>query len=290
MVSSVDKQERWRRRKWLIQMIVVGTGFVASLIAVSDVVRDILGGIYDLIRRPGLFWMRVAAVYVSVLATAALVGGIWWWRHRLARGSLKSSRVPTAVTVIGTLIPPLVTAVGLIAVLAPSPEHDRDVARLFAQTARRGGGWIRVYGNNGQATYVVGDRGSGDGSDASAEITFHAFGDSHEYNSGWAIFFLRGVSFGEFKVLKFEIRGNAGGEQIGVKAKDAEGSEAALTVDERYLPGGITRSWREIKIPFTNFGRVKFDMLENVSLYSTGKMAGMAPQTISVRRFEMRRD
>lgn len=283
MVSSVSNWEGW------LKTLGVVMGLVGALPAVISAVRDVVSGVSDFTSRPGVFWMRVGALYPMGLVAAVLVAAAWTWRLRLGRRA--KPWVPLVVRVVITVVLPLLATIVMVVLLAPSPEHDRDLAGLFPQTVRRGGGWIRVYGNNGAATYVVVGRSNPlADAEVSADITFHAFGEGHDYSSGWVIFFLRGVSFGEFKTLKFYVRGRAGQERIGVKAKDAVGTESSVQLDERYLAAGITRSWQEVKIPFTHFGRVRFDMLENVSLYSTGQMARTTPQTISVRGFAMVRD
>jgi hypothetical protein len=276
----VTRHNWWR----VFRRIASICGFVAALATFVENRQLLVDFVLQLMSRPGLFWQRAGAVYPIVLVTAGLMSITCWWGWR-TRGRW---RIPARIAVLaaGTLLPSAVTAIGLVWMLAPSPEHDHDAARLFPQTVQRGGGWIRVYGSNGQATYNVVDR-QRRGPNAVANITFHAFGEDSEHSSGWVIFFLRGVSFQEFSVLKFDIRGHAGGERIGVKAKDAMGSETAIVLDERYMPGGITKAWREVRIPFKNFGRVRFDMLENVSLYSTGQMARRIPQTIAVRDFKM---
>jgi hypothetical protein len=89
------------------------------------------------------------------------------------------------------------------------------------------------------------------------------------------------------------IRGERGNEHIGLKAKDAAGVEvtvAPLDVIEREpLPEGrITTSWQQATINLTNFGKVDWDFMDNISLFTSGELTRTDWLTIYVGAFELR--
>ena len=68
-----------------------------------------------------------------------------------------------------------------------------------------------------------------------------------------------------------------------MKAKDARGVEVALNLDKPYLrDGGVTTHWQEVTVPLGDFANVDFGLLENVSLFATGKMGGTHRQIVFV--------
>jgi hypothetical protein len=73
--------------------------------------------------------------------------------------------------------------------------------------------------------------------------------------------------------------------------KDALGVEVPVEVDGRYLVGGaegITRNWQEISIPLTDFPRVNFGLMDNLSIYVDGRISSTRAETIYIGGLEWR--
>jgi len=115
---------------------------------------------------------------------------------------------------------------------SPGQIQDPSMAKLFPQTDELGPVFIRTFATNGSATFQFYDDAPIYGPNGYVDVQLRAFGSTVDYNSGWVIFFLRGVDFSDKKQLRFFIRGASGAEQIGLKAKDVLGREVAILLSK----------------------------------------------------------
>jgi hypothetical protein len=233
-------------------------------------------------------WSRALLIFVALLLSG--VTGALLVRpqllNELRQSSWRMSRRSMALILVAITFQLFCTFV-LTRVMyydmLPSPE----VFQLFPQAAESGPVSLRTYATNGRVQYVFKKaREPLDPERGEAELVFQTNGKTVDYNCGWVIFLLRGVDFRRFKELRFDIRGDRGDERIGVKAKDARGNEAGFVLDARYLrEGAVTQHWQEAIVPFDDFGAVDFGLLENISLFATGDIAGTRLQKFVVGNF-----
>ena len=83
--------------------------------------------------------------------------------------------------------------------------------------------------------------------------------------------------------------GKRAAEKIGIKLKDARGTEVAVMLDgQPYLTERrITTDWQEVSIPLSHFGNVDLQMMDCLTLFSDGSMASTKPQTVYVGGFRL---
>jgi hypothetical protein len=158
---------------------------------------------------------------------------------------------------------------------------------LFPQADELGLGPIRFdrYSSNGNVHFSFYDGTPINGHKDYVKITLKVNTPSDDDNAGWIVFLQRGSDINRFTHLHFLIKGEKGGEKIGIKAKDCNGTENCLPLDY-YLPKGqITKDWQPVDIPFKHFGNVEFSLFDNFNFYTKGSMAiiipkGSTPRTI----------
>jgi hypothetical protein len=167
---------------------------------------------------------------------------------------------------------------------------SREAAKLFPQAADLGPTFIRPYATNGSVHYVFCQEAAPFGPENGyAKITFRLYGCTAEENGGWVIYLVRGADLSRYRQLGFLVRGEQGGEKIGIKAKDARGVEVLLLLDDTYLrKGQISTSWQEATVPLDHFGNVDLSLMDNFSIFTTGFFMGTRPQTVYLGQFELR--
>jgi len=238
---------------------------------------------------PDWYWARVCLVCAEVATVSLALGFIWRIRiGRSIRLCYRESTIWFMLRCIGTMM--LLGGFMLILLLiVPLPDMRGQYARILFPHVEVGPIVFRTYANNGEAQYLVADRTPEYGPDGYARILLKTYGRTVEESCGWVAFFIRGTDFSDHRELRFLIRGERGGERIGVKAKDARGVEVSLILNEHYLrKGGITTDWQEAIVPLEDFGNVDFGLMENVSIFTDGRLAGTRAQRIYVGRFEFR--
>lgn len=99
----------------------------------------------------------------------------------------------------------------------------------------------------------------------------------------------RGRDLGRYKALRFLIKGLKGREIVGLKAKDALGTEVSLLLNHYYLADNqITTEWQQVNIPLDHFPKVDFGFMDNFSIFANGEVSGTMPQVVFVGGFELR--
>lgn len=234
----------------------------------------------------------ISLTSLSIIAAGAAV--IWLWNLRILtrfrQYYLKEPRL-FFVTLICTFLTLLLLMLVILLIFLNSQlPTSQEAEILFPQAAKLGPTLVRTYVTNAEIHYSFYEETPLFGPDGYAKITFKNYGRTVDYNSGWVLFLPRGSDISKYKQLRFLIRGENGDEKIGIKAKDARGTEVALALEEsHYLPEGrISTNWQEVTVPLEDFANVDFGLMDNFSLYSNGQMAGTRPQTIYVGGFQLR--
>lgn len=142
--------------------------------------------------------------------------------------------------------------------------------------------------------------------DGSVRLTFRA--DHPESDGGWVIIVWdklfqnalenlglpkRGRDFSRYEQLRFRIRGERGGEVVGLGIKDTTGTEEKIVLSPdppcnwpgRAAPVRITPSWQSVKIPLQQYfsPALDFSLLENFSLFVKGCFAPPSPEPFGMR-------
>lgn len=252
--------------------------------------RSVLGEIFQY-----LFGHKARSTQIALLLIISTPMFLWLWRPSLLEtfrpfvswrwywACLTRLALTVCVVVLGGLT--------LLLGIDQSWRETEEVYKLFPQARQYNPAVIRTYATNGSSSYSFYDEKSRCGPNGFAKITFRVNRGTEADNAGWVIFLLRGEDISKFSQLNFCIRGDEGGEKVGVKAKDAAGAEVAinLTADDKYLRGvGLSKEWEIVTIPLKRFGEVDFGLFENLSLFSTGAMAGAGPQVFYVGEFELK--
>lgn len=284
------KVPTWVRAWW--GWAVAAAGTLAAFLAGFKNILEVLTGAAHTVAEVWDRWgaWQFAIVLVILVVTLALLALVW------------AREIAEPIRALGRRLPrklfaKVIASLGILAGVAggvtvvllydPVPEQ---LIRLLPQAKQVLAVAIRTYGTNGKASYEMMSGAGGLDPTSFARITFNPYGAAVEQNCGWMIFFVRGTSLARFKEFRFLIRGSAGQEKIGLKAKDASGTEVAVRLDDsrQIASGKIERTWQEVTIPFRRFGNVDFTFFDNLSLYVSGEMAGPGPQTIDVGAFEFR--
>lgn len=97
----------------------------------------------------------------------------------------------------------------------------------------------------------------------------------------------RGRDFSRFKTLSLRIRGERGGEVIGLGVKDTTGTEEKIVLAQdppcgwagRSLPLTISQNWQEVEISLGKYFSpdLDFSLLENISFFAQGCFAAPDP-------------
>ena len=244
-------------------------------------------------------WLLGKLGYLFLVESAVMAGMILLWGPYFKNGVSEGRK--RRVALISAKLAGSIGLSLLLSILAFGLASDgsywhgdahplEDVAVLCPQCMQLGACAVRTYANNGSVHYSIDTKGEPGGPRGHAKITLQANLPDDEHGAGWVIFLPRGSDLNSFKQLRFWVRGEKGGEQIGVKIKDAQGVEVPVLVNNGYILGGqgITAEWKEVSLPLENFPQVNFSLIDNFSIFINGKIAGTRPQTIFVGGFEWR--
>jgi hypothetical protein len=219
-------------------------------------------------------WAAYAVLVLAVVIWLARV-----WRLKVVIRPVRRDRAiwQTLMWVTALLVAGILFA-------AHGPHTDSIAEAIFPEAELLGGALTRSWGSNGKAKFALEE-----GSDPYAppeyvRITFQNFGSTADYSCGWALFFLRGVDISDRSKLRFRMRGEQGGEKIGIKAKDIRGFEGSLPPAD--LPS-ITKEWQLVEISLSDFPTVTFSAFDNFSLYTNGALSSTRPQTILLGGIEL---
>ena len=289
-----DKVNR-KKASWMGRVALL-LGIVASLTTVIGFIRESLGfNLLDEIvifffRNPLWFWDN--AIWIFLMFVLAGVAGVLTWFPKPFTDYVSDIRRRPRRIIIGLLLNLMAcgVAASLITGAMLRDTFPSDEAELLFPTAASFGPvFIRTFATNGSVNYRFHATVESGGPDQGySEIQFRLFGRDPNYNGGWVIYLTRGANLSRYNELRFLIRGEHGGEKIGVKAKDARGVEVEVPYEDLLLPQqDITTDWQEVKVPFDYFGQVDFSLMENFSLYVTGEMIGTVPETVLVGGFRL---
>jgi hypothetical protein len=231
-----------------------------------------------------------AIVYAAAVVIAILIALIWHSEvyPSLRRLYLEKRRV-LVLKLSSSMVVPIPLIVVLVFLVSPEWSKNNDAEKLFPQAAVLGPVRMSSYATNGEVSYSFRDEAPQFGPNGFVTITFRTYGTTMDNNCGLVLFLLRGSDLREFKQLRFYIRGESGAERIGIKAKDANGVEVPLMLDQGpYLTEGtISTHWQEASVPFSHFGNVDFGLMDNFSFFTRGDLAKTIPQTIYVGGFRL---
>lgn len=240
--------------------------------------------------KPERFWIKFGITYITVIVVILVIS--WLWRLNFVKNicdSFGKKKIKFFIQLISSIIILAIFSISLLWLFYYDRFETYEAKILFPQPANLGPLFIRTYASNGEAYYSFYDETPINGPEGYVTITLQAYGRTIEHTAGWVIFLLRGADISGYKQLRFLIRGERGGEIIGVKAKDAKGVEVSLMLDQRYLlEGKISTDWQLASIPFKDFGNVNFGLIDNFSFFVDGLMAETRPQTIFIGDFRLR--
>jgi hypothetical protein len=187
-----------------------------------------------------------------------------------------------------------ILVISILAVLLQSDFYSQreniiNASVLFPQADEFGPVFIQTYASNGAVSYLFFDETPINGPQGYAKITLKTNDYSVNSSAGWIMYLLKGADIrSRYNQLRFLIKGEEGGEEIVIKAKDAKGRENFLTLSGRYLrEGRITNDWQQASIPLDDFGDVDLTIIDNFSFATTGSMASTHPQTFYVGEFKL---
>jgi hypothetical protein len=282
-----------RLRSWWVALIPIAAAIVAFYKGVGTVVEAtsaIVGTTADVWARWGS--AQFGIVLTILMGTVVLLVVIWWqevfpavaicWRKSTTRGVIK-----TGASV--TLLVGIAATVTVLLLHDVEPEHLRA---LFAQAETLNAIALRTYGTDGRAEYEIMRSKDATGPRAFARVTLAPWKDTAQSNCGFIISFQPGTDLHRFTRLHFMLRGRDGNEKVDIKAKDATGNEVRIRLEgSPFVPDGrIAQTWKEVAIPLTSFGSVRFGFFDNLSFSVSGDRAGASPQIIDVGGFEFRKD
>jgi hypothetical protein len=235
-------------------------------------------------------WFVAASIYVLILATFPFITYLWHFsllEH--LKESYSSNRSWFGARLLLSLIIPVPFAIGVAVGVSPPVDRDVAAAILFPQAADLGRVFIRTFASNGMVTYDFVNETPAYGPHGYAKITLRTNDGTAAQSAGWVLYLLRGSSIRDKEQLRFFIKGNAGGEKIGLKLKDADGTEVGVMLDGKpYLPDRkITTDWQEASIPLSHFGNVRLEIMDSLILFTDGSMALTEPQTVYVGGFQL---
>jgi hypothetical protein len=276
-----------RRARFALAAALV---FAATAFEYFEKIRNVISRLWELLHFIRSVWSLYVflEVFAVMLVTVGVVFGLWWPEVAGPMGTLvQRSKAKGAAKISGSI--GLVAAVAFGVLVLLSHYSSNDDVDVLVRTTSLGPMSISVYGNNGHVDYTTYRETDKGGPEGYAKITFQNWGSTADYNCGWILFLIRGTDLTRFTELRFLVRGEAGDEQIGVKAKDAHGTEVALRLDHHYLwERRITTAWQQAIIPLVNFGNVDRNLMDNVSLFANGTMVETRPQTIYIGGIEFR--
>ncbi len=310
--DSNSKEEAHRQGLWaklLLRVSAIGA-FLALIVGLGNNASLIIEFLGNVLSKTDKFvfrgriraffftqpvWLLVKLV-VMTSVVMALIAVLWQPSRKMAGEVCRNRVIRLSLKLLASFSLSLLLSILAIGLASDSfrwpgsPDPTEGVSVVCPQCAQLGTCAIQTYANNGKAHYSIDAKGEPGGPRGHAKITLQAYRPDEEHNAGWVVFLPRGSDLGSFSQLRFWIRGEKGGEQIGVKIKDAQGVELPVVLKSQYILGGagITAKWSEASLPLQDFPLVKFDLIDNFSFYVNGKLAGTEPQTIYVGGFEWR--
>lgn len=266
---------------------------LASFMTILDYIFKfgILDNVIQLIQNsPELFLFKIGEIFALVVLVSLVVSLIWQPNFLNTFSNLPRKnkfRFFIQLTLTSFILFLLLTAISLWP-FSYSKFNTHEAEILFPQAAELGPVLIQTYASNGEAHYSFHTETPINGPDGYVKVTLKANNRYVENNAGWVMFLLKGSDISSYKQLRFRIKGEQGGEIIGIKAKDAKGRESYLMLDEHYLANGVTNDWQQVSIPFEDFGDVDFSLIDNFSFFTTGDLAETRPQIIYLGEFQLR--
>ena len=278
------------KRELLKNVVAVLTGIVLLFSIVQTLFGlPIFNKLLQLItQKPEWVWYKGFLIYLSFVIATILCGWLWHPKFFKYVRETYSKRLAYLLSKIAfSLLVFLPFTLFLTLIMFEDRLPNLEGKNLFPQAADMGPVFFRNYATNGIVRHKFISENTAFGpKNGFVEIYFKLFGKSDDYNAGWVIYLLRGVDLSKYKTIRFLIRGEAGNEVIGIKAKDARGTEVQIELKGDYLrKGKITTNWQEAIVPFSHFGRVEFNLMENFSIYTTGDLAETIPQKIYLGDF-----
>jgi len=126
-----------------------------------------------------------------------------------------------------------------------------------------------------------------DGRKNYTKIRFHNYEDSLDSNSGWMIRTLYNYNAQNFKWLSFWVKGDSGGEIIGIKIKDSKTVEKKVEVTSYTEGKPLFNRWQKIIIPLEHFLPVDKSNISTITIYTNGIMCNSKDQIIYITDFEL---
>jgi hypothetical protein len=271
---------------------------VLKVTLVVPVVAAILAWIWNRITKAKWFdlplnqrpWFIFSLVCIVMMAAIALT--VWLWESRpfvRFRDSYRNDRWRLFGKLLLSLLIPILFAATVAFLISPGQVQDTEAEALFPQATELGAVFIRAFATNGKVDCPFSEDTPVGGPHGYVKITLQTYGTTVNQNAGWVMSFIRGADMSDQKQLRFLIRGEFGGEKIGIKIKDAHGVEIALMLDgQSYLRDNkITTDWQEASIPLSHFGNVDFQVVDSLTLFTDGSISLTKPQTIYVGGFRL---
>jgi hypothetical protein len=125
-----------------------------------------------------------------------------------------------------------------------------------------------------------------DGRKNYTKIRFHNYYDDLDSNSGWMIRTLYNYNTQNFRWLSFWVKGDSGGEIIGIKIKDSKTVEKKVEVTSYTEGKPLINQWQKIIIPLEHFLPVDKSDISTITIYTNGIMCNSKDQIIYVTDFE----
>lgn len=201
--------------------------------------------------KPELFWLKFGLIYFGIIFVTLSIS--WFWRLQFINriiDSFQKRKVYFLIQMVCSIIIFAISSMSILWLFSYDKSGTREADVLFPQATQFGPTLIRTYASNGEAYYSFYNDTPIKGPEGYVKISLQAYGYTVEQNAGWVIFLLRGVDISNYKQLRFLIRGEKGGETIGIKAKDARGVEVSLIIDSNYLTEDkITTEWQQVALP-----------------------------------------
>jgi hypothetical protein len=231
------------------------------------------------------YWIIGISFYAFIAVVVLLIA--WLWMGAGLRALYQQNRF--SLKLLLSLIIPLPLAITAAFLGMPFRVDDPQAEKLFPQATEMGPVFFRTFANNGKVTKEFSDETPSQGPHGYLKITLKLDLDDLRDNAGWVFYLTRGVDISRYNELHFQIRGATGSEKIGLKMKDAQGTEVGVMLNNyRYLHAGqITTSWQEATVSLDDFGKVNFKLMDSMTLYTDGTMAGTVPQTIYLGGFTL---
>lgn len=236
-------------------------------------------------------WLLLA-IYISFIALNFLIALSWNPGMLQALPQLPKNKILFILRLIFNLATPVLMLFLSFYVLMPQSKLNSELSLLFQQANILGPLTMHTYGNNGQVSHQIiinNENANSSTSNGFIKLFFRTMNSNCESACGWIVFLRRGIDLSEYKYISFLLLGQKGDEIIGVRAKDYDSisTEAQLWIED-YLPSKkIDIVWQEVKIPLSDFKKVNWQNIDNISLFTNGLRAGAREQIFFAQGFEL---